>query len=192
MEKNKKPKCSGKGSAYEREIAVALSLWWTQGFDADAIWRTNSSGARFTSRRKTKNPSSICAEAGDLKSTKIETEALFNQFLIELKRGMTNQINLTDHLDTKEHNRRPYLEQIWQKAEDERLFCNRKEVMIIFRRNCKKDLVMVKKNSILFAGTNNRRFFSKCEHIVINLLSEVFVFILFSDLILYLDPWCEE
>lgn len=39
-----------KGSAFEREMATAFSLWWTEGERDDVFWRTQGSGGRATRR----------------------------------------------------------------------------------------------------------------------------------------------
>lgn len=41
-----------KGGAFEREMAVAFSLWWTDGERDDVFWRTQGSGGRATNRAK--------------------------------------------------------------------------------------------------------------------------------------------
>jgi len=41
-----------KGGAFEREVAVTLSKWWSGGARDDVFWRTAGSGGRATVRRK--------------------------------------------------------------------------------------------------------------------------------------------
>jgi hypothetical protein len=41
-----------KGPAFEREMATAFSLWWTDGERDDIFWRTDGSGGRATNRAR--------------------------------------------------------------------------------------------------------------------------------------------
>ncbi len=56
-----------KGSNFEREICKLLSLWWTNDKRDDIFWRTSGSGARATTRSKTKQKT--FGQYGDVQAT---------------------------------------------------------------------------------------------------------------------------
>ena len=56
-----------KGSAFEREMATAFSLWWTDGERDDIFWRTQGSGGRATNRAK--KGKKTCYQYGDMTFT---------------------------------------------------------------------------------------------------------------------------
>lgn len=74
-----------KGSIYERQICRKLSLWWTNNSRDDVFYRSDSSGARATSRnfrgRKTSG------QYGDVAASDPVGEPLIDLFTIELKKG---------------------------------------------------------------------------------------------------------
>ncbi len=73
------------GSAFEREICVLLSRWWTNDQRDDIFWRSAGSGARATVRgRKGK---STAHQHGDIACTDPIGSPLTDLFAIELKRG---------------------------------------------------------------------------------------------------------
>jgi hypothetical protein len=77
-----------KGSAFEREIARTLSLWWTKGERDDIFARTMSSGAWGTGRaklgRRTAN------QYGDLQAIDPIGQPLIDICCFELKIGYGN------------------------------------------------------------------------------------------------------
>lgn len=58
---------SVKGAAYEREVAVQLSLWLSGGAEDDWLWRSAGSGGRATRRAK-RGGSGEWDEVGDLRA----------------------------------------------------------------------------------------------------------------------------
>ena len=124
---------SAKGSSFEREICKQLSLWWTDNERDDVFWRTSGSGARATTRRK--NNIRTKYEYGDVAFTDPIGQPLMDAFLIELKRGYSNDISILDLLDKSDGLKDTLLLQWWKKAEEERGFAERKHSLIIFRRN---------------------------------------------------------
>jgi hypothetical protein len=77
---------STKGPQFEREMAGALSRWWTAGERDDLAWRTAGSGARATTRAK--KGKTTANAAGDLAATDAAIQPLFDVFAFELKRGL--------------------------------------------------------------------------------------------------------
>jgi hypothetical protein len=73
----------GKGSAFEREVAKALSLWLSKGSNPDLFWRTQASGARAT--QAAKSGRIIHGQGGDITSTHPDSEEFSSLFVIECK-----------------------------------------------------------------------------------------------------------
>jgi hypothetical protein len=74
-----------KGSQFERNISVQLSLWWSDGKDDSWFWRSSTSGARATQRAK--QGKNTLNAAGDLAAQCAEGQKLLDLITFELKRG---------------------------------------------------------------------------------------------------------
>lgn len=89
---------AGKGSGFERDICRLLSIWWTGEPDEDVVfWRTSTSGARATSRRKSGKQTNR-AHHGDIGALNDDAAVLTSLLTIELKRGYKNAV-IHDLLD---------------------------------------------------------------------------------------------
>lgn len=74
-----------KDGSFTREVCQQLSLWWTGDESQDLLVKSNSSGARATSRAKAgKNVRGHC---GDVAATDETIAPLLKLVTIELKRG---------------------------------------------------------------------------------------------------------
>ena len=78
---------SQKGSNFEREICKKLSLWWTKDTAPrdDIFWRTQTSGARATTRSK--QGKETFGQYGDVQAVDPIGQPLMDILTIELKRG---------------------------------------------------------------------------------------------------------
>jgi len=74
-----------KGSSFERELAIKLSLWWTNGERSDVFWRTAGSGAR--ARVRGKKGQQTQGQHGDIGATHPIGDPLTKVTIIEVKRG---------------------------------------------------------------------------------------------------------
>lgn len=83
-----------KGGSYENEIAKQLSLWFTEGKRDDVFGRSDSSGGRFTVRRK--KGKDTANMAGDLTFTDVLGEPLIKIWNLELKSGYSGKKKLKD------------------------------------------------------------------------------------------------
>jgi hypothetical protein len=72
-----------KGSAFERSICEALSLWITKGAKKDCFWRSAMSGGRST--RGMAKGQTLSRQAGDISAVSPEGHALTDRYYIELK-----------------------------------------------------------------------------------------------------------
>lgn len=80
---------SKKGPQFERDMARALSLWWTSGKRDDVFWRTSQSGGRATQRRK--GGRLTFGQSGDTSATDPIGRPLLDLVTIEFKRGYNTQ-----------------------------------------------------------------------------------------------------
>jgi hypothetical protein len=85
-----------KGSAFERDFARKLSLWWSEGKADDWFWRLGGSGGRATNRAKSGR--NTANGYGDIAAQCPEAQRLLNIATFELKRGF-NRISLQDLFD---------------------------------------------------------------------------------------------
>ena len=85
-----------KGSAFERDFARKLSLWWSEGKADDWFWRLGGSGGRATNRAKSGR--NTANGYGDIAAQCPEAQKLLNIVTFELKRGF-NRISIQDLLD---------------------------------------------------------------------------------------------
>ncbi len=133
-----------KGSSFEREISVRLSLWWTQNFEnprEDIFWRTSGSGARATSRSKSKKKTAY--EHGDITFIDPIGKPFIDCFLIECKRGYSDEIDILDLFHREEKSTIYFW---WTKILKEAEIANRKNCLLIFKRNRRPELCMINKS----------------------------------------------
>jgi len=74
-----------KGSGFEREVAKALSMWWSSYERDDIFWRSSNSGGRATARRK--RGKTTQGQAGDIAATDPVGAPLMRWLSIECKDG---------------------------------------------------------------------------------------------------------
>jgi len=85
-----------KGSAYERSICRAISLWWTRGERDDVFWRTAGSGAMSKARAKIGKRTH--GQYADVLAVDPIGSTLLDVATIELKKGY-NKATIHDVLD---------------------------------------------------------------------------------------------
>lgn len=140
----------GKGSAFEREIAKQLSLWWTEGERDDIFWRTNASGARFTARRKQGKTTE--GQGGDITFTDPIGKGLIDVFSIELKTGYSTKTKtkkglrftnwcVLDLIDGS--SAAPIFTKMWKQCVNDAEATERKP-MLIFRRTLRSACVCLR------------------------------------------------
>lgn len=129
-----------KGFPFERKIAVAISLWLTNGQRDDTVWRTDGSGGRSTNRRK--QGKSTHGQAGDLTYTDALVKPFFDQCHIECKRGY-GKWSPFDVVD-KRPDHKPQVLQMWiEKAEMEAEQNGIPYVLIIIQRDQRVPIVFL-------------------------------------------------
>lgn len=85
-----------KGGAFEREICVVLSEWWTSGDRDDVFYRSASSGGRAT-RRGAKRKATV-GHYGDVAAMDEVGRPLLSLLVIECKTGYSG-ISVDDFID---------------------------------------------------------------------------------------------
>lgn len=73
-----------KGSSYERTICKRLSIWITAGERDDILWRSASSGAVFTVRKKS-GRSGYASQVGDIAAIDPLADPFMKIFAVECK-----------------------------------------------------------------------------------------------------------
>jgi len=131
-----------KGSQFKRAIAKQLSLWWTEGERDDVIWRTQNSGGRATSRIRAGK--TLKGQHGDLCATDLCAEPLFEQVVIETKRGygQWSPLDLVDQIPLSEKQEavgqtksKPILAQWLAKLEEDRKAAGARWGILIAKRD---------------------------------------------------------
>jgi hypothetical protein len=120
-----------KGSSFEREVAVGLSRWISNGERDDLLWRSSQSGGRATTARKSNKALKTCA--GDLSAIHPLGQPFLDSFYTELKayRDLQYASILTDT---------GHLVNFWKSTIKEAASYGRKP-MLIAKQNHKPTLV---------------------------------------------------
>ena len=126
-----------KGSAFEREFARKLSLWWSEGKADDWFWRLGGSGGRATNRAKSGR--NTANGYGDIAAQCPEAQKLLNIVTFELKRGF-NRISLQDLLDKPNgpNQMRDFIEQAKRSAS----LAGTPFWVLVFRRDLREELIV--------------------------------------------------
>lgn len=123
-----------KGSAFERDVCVKLSLWVSGGKKTDLFWRSAMSGGRATVARKT---GKMVRQAGDICATTPEGHSFTSVWFVECK--SYKQIDLAQFLVL----RKGVLAGWWKKCRFEARQYGR-EPMLIVKQNGWPALVVTK------------------------------------------------
>jgi hypothetical protein len=144
-----------KGGTFEREICVILSNWWTDGQRDDIFGRSDSSGGRFTARKKVGKDTANMS--GDITFTDILGEPLIKVWNIETKTGYGSNEKIKDSsgqvikkvqlrwdiLDILDSNQKQtVLETMWEQCCRDANLSNRIPILI-FRRNQRKICIAI-------------------------------------------------
>lgn len=133
-----------KGGGFEREVAVLLSKWWTEGKRDDVFWRSQASGGRFTVRRKTGKDTVM--QGGDITASDPIGEPLMKKWSIEIKTGYGKKTDtgiirwdLLDFMDSRQ--KAPVLQKMWEQCYRDAELTLRQPILI-FRRNGRTPCIM--------------------------------------------------
>jgi len=138
-----------KGSDFERQIAKALSLWWTDCERDDVFWRTQTSGARATTRSKVGK--TTYGQYGDIQAVDPIGQPLMDCCTIEIKRGY-GKWSILDIVDKGPHNADQPFEKFLDQVEEDRVKAGTYFVMLIGRRDKRKAVVCLPR--WVFEGIN--------------------------------------
>ena len=137
-----------KGSAFEREIAKELSLWWSEGERDDIFYRSHSSGARFTQRKKIGKDTAL--QGADITCSDPDGELLIKNWNIECKTGYGSKTksgitkwDVLDFIDSLQ--KEPILQKMWKQCKKDAEL-TRREPILIFRRNSRTPCIIMNNN----------------------------------------------
>ena len=138
----------GKGQDFERQVCRTLSLWWTDGEDADVFWRNRV--------RSTKESPDAKHQLGDVTALKAIGAPLVERFSIEIKTGYsktkkglrTRNIpwDLLDLLDGKKDGKKTLLEFWAQCMKDAEL--SSKRPLLIFKRDFHEPVICLESSMV--------------------------------------------
>lgn len=131
---------SEKGSQYERDICVELSLWWTKGEREDIFWRVPGSGGR--ARRRGKKGLSTFGQHDDVKATDPIGLPLTKLAVIEVKRGY-NRYTIQDMLDKPEGAVEQMYESWIRKSQESSRQAGTEFWMIIVKRDRRVPIILM-------------------------------------------------
>ena len=143
-----------KGGNFEREVAVLLSRWWTDGERDDVFYRSQSSGGRFTSRKKIGKDTAL--QGGDITASDPIGEPLVKKWSLEIKTGYGKnkkikdkegevvgkemiRWDVLDFLDSRQ--KEPELQKMWEQCRRDADLTDRNPILI-FRRNGRAPCIM--------------------------------------------------
>lgn len=144
-----------KGGSTEREVCVLLSKWVTEGKRDDIFDRSNSSGARFTQRKKSGKDTAF--QAGDIAFSDPIGLPICQNWSIECKSGYGSkrkikdeQGNLVKKIDERwdvldridSQQKETVLEKMWAQCCRDAVLTNRQPILI-FRRNRRELCIMI-------------------------------------------------
>ncbi|KKM85708.1 hypothetical protein LCGC14_1286300 [marine sediment metagenome] len=130
-----------KGADWERTVCKFLSKWWTDNKRDDIFWRTAGSGGRATMRQKQGKKTRY--QYGDMTIDDPIGKPFIDFFLVEMKRGYSD-LNFLSLIDGKQ--KKPELIEWWKKAEEEKELGDRKQTILILKRDYKIPIIIMTKH----------------------------------------------
>ena len=130
----------GKGSAFERDICKILSRWWTDNKRDDVFWRSTTSGARATTRRKVGQDT--FGQHGDIQATDPIGQPLMDLCTIEMKRGYGSS-TIGDVLDAPLKAAEQNWERWARQSHEEHLAARTEGWMLITKRDRRETLIFM-------------------------------------------------
>jgi hypothetical protein len=131
---------ASKGSQYERDICIRLSLWWTYGRRDDIFWRSSGSGARAKIRgRRGKRTEGQC---GDIAAIDPTGQPLIDMMTIEIKRGYSKQ-TIQDVLDRSPTHKSQWWEEVVNQAVESHEQAGSYAWAVIIKRDCREPWIFM-------------------------------------------------
>jgi hypothetical protein len=155
-----------KGSSFERKICKLLSQWITSGERDDILWRSISSGAWNTIKKRTTN-----TQIGDLTYIDPLGKPFIDKFAIECKSYKDVQM-------IKLFNENSIINKWWDKINEE---AGDKYPIIIFKENRSCEFVVIPYS--IFDVLNSDIGFSNTNYIKVGRETNTFYIIKLSDLL---------
>lgn len=131
---------ANKGASFERWFCTELSLWWSEQSRTDIFWRTSTSGARATSRRR--KGQKTANQHGDICALDPVGQPLIDVLTIELKRGY-NRASIQDLVDKPMFAAKQTYEQWMDQAVEAYLAAGSLSWMLVIRRDRREPVVIM-------------------------------------------------
>lgn len=179
-EKKKSKAGSGKskGGKFEREVASKLSLWFSEGKRDDIFYRSHSSGARFTSRKKIDKNTAY--QSGDITCSDPCGKGLIDKWSVECKTGY-GKWDILDIIDSSQ--KTPLLESFFNQCKKDSVI-SKKQPILIFRRPQRKVCVCIEKKYFFYL----KNYFGKFEKVYIIIYKKDLVVMEFEEFLDWIDP----
>lgn len=129
-----------KGSQYERELTVPLSIWWTDGASDSIFWRTSNSGGRAKTRSKTGKKT--INQYGDIHAVDPIGQPLIDFFTIEIKRGYSSH-TIANLMDKSNNTAKQMYEKWFDKLLIDTELSGSNYWMLIVRRDRKIPIIFI-------------------------------------------------
>jgi len=129
----------GKGSEFERQICKRLSKWWTDEERDDVFWRSQTSGARATTRGK--SGLKTFGQYGDIQACDPCGQTLLDVFTIEVKRGYSSAC-ICDMLDKPDSAAQKELDKFIEQVQEDTRKAGSLYWMVIWQRNRRQPVVV--------------------------------------------------
>lgn len=128
-----------KGSSFEREICKTLSEWWSKTGSDDLFWRTQSSGARATHRKKVKKKTR--GQYLDVCAVDSRGASLLKVCVISTKRGYPKVTlsDLMDRISDKESELELWIKECIEMAKDAKTL----GWLLIIKRDRKETMILM-------------------------------------------------
>lgn len=134
-----------KGGQWERTISKRLSLWLSKDERDDLFWRASQSGGRATQRAK--QGKKTANSYGDICSQHSSSALFIDTFVLELKRGYTDQIKILNALDGSK--KIPTIIAFWNQCEKDRIESGRAYSLVLFKRDRCKEMIVFRRSLFL-------------------------------------------
>ena len=131
---------SQKGSNFERDMARAISMWWTRESHDDCFWRVLGSGGMAT-RKERSGKATTHASFNDIEPKTADAHAFTDKVILELKRGY-HSWSITDVIDSKNPKKQKWAE-FFEQTTYAWKASKRKYWVVIFKRDQRKIMIAI-------------------------------------------------
>lgn len=173
----------GKGSSFERQTAKKLSLWWSKGERDDIFWRSQSSGARATQRKK--QGKETANQDGDLTATDVDGFPLIDLLSIELKRGYPDFT--IEGLINKPNMKKSVFEKFVHQCQQEIANSDRMWWLVV-KQDRREEILIFPRSFYEFLRSKREMSWKVSDFLELNYKNEKYVVIRFNEFLSNIEP----